>query len=105
MATTKYGTQVQVHQIGSGRKVVTTAGTAVALSATALVVDYLRLMAETNNTGLIVQGAAGVIASLATREGIVIGADKPEIFEGVDLAAIFIDSTVNGDGVTFSYEY
>ena len=90
---------------GCGRKVVTTAGTAVALG-TNQSVDIITICAETNNTGTIVVGDSGVIASLATREGIPLDAGDCYTItkQSNNLLKIYIDSTVNGDGVTYDWQ-
>lgn len=88
--------------IGDGRKVVTTAGTAVAL-ATATAAKSVTITAETDNTGIISVGGSGVIASLATRRGTPLNAGDSMSLDISDLAVVYIDSTVNGDGVTYTY--
>ena len=89
--------------IGSGRKVVTTAGTRVALATTTLA-KWVTITAETDNTGYVVVGsAAGVIAALGTREGVPLAAGDSITLPLDDLADVGLDSTVNGDGVTFTY--
>ena len=88
----------------SGRKVVTTAGTRVALAGSTAAKSVL-ICAETDNTGVIVVGsAAGVIAAIGTREGIPLAAGDAVSLRCDNLADIGIDSTVNGDGVTFLAE-
>ena len=95
-----------------GRQVVTTGGTAVALSATNNTkAGGLIITAETNNTGIVVVGASTVVAAVGTRRGTPLEAGKSMSInpnwsgdEGlVDLSKIYIDATVNGDGVTFTY--
>jgi hypothetical protein len=88
-----------------GRKVVTTAGTRVQLAASEAV-RGVTILAETDNTGVIVVGGPTVVAALATRQGIPLDAGDSMSFEPHevdDLADIYLDSTVNGDGVTFTY--
>ena len=105
MAQDKRGTQVQMHGLVDGRKTVTSAGTAVPLSATSIQVDYVIIMAETDNTGYICVGASTVVATVLTRRGIPLYAgDTPLVLEAVDLSQVYIDSVVSGDGVTFLYE-
>lgn len=90
---------------GDGRKVVTTAGTAVALSATDTAFTNLDVCAETDNTGIITVGTDPV-ASLSTREGVPLSAgDCYSISHKGVLTEQKIDSTVNGDGVTYAYWY
>lgn len=86
----------------NGRKTVTAAGTAEALSATSVPVVSVAITAETDNTGVIVVGGTGVIAALATRTGTPLSAGDTVILENVNLNAVFIDTTVSGDGVTFN---
>jgi isopentenyl phosphate kinase len=93
----------QATEVGDGRKTVTTAGTAVALSSTSVPVLHVDITAETDNTGIIVVGGSGVVAALATREGTPLNAGDTQTLYNVDLKDVFIDTTVNTDGVTFTY--
>ena len=89
--------------IADGRKVVTTAGTRVDLNASQAAKQVI-LTAETDNTGLVVVGAAAtVVAAIATRRGIPLAAGDSLTLEIDNLADIGLDSTVSGDGVTFVY--
>ena len=90
-----------VTSISDDRKVVTTAGTRVAL-ATSLACKEVIITAETDNTGIVAVGAAGtVIAALATRTGIPLNAGDSIVLQTDNLADVGLDSTVSGDGVTF----
>ncbi len=92
-------------------KVVTTAGTAVALSAVDLWVDILEMQAKKvggDNTGNIFRGDSTL--DQGVKEGIELipgavwnweGNRNPE--QTINLAAVFIDGDVSGDGVVFSY--
>lgn len=102
MAIDKRGTQVQVHDITDGRKVVTTAATAVAL-ATIQNVDFVIITAETDNTGVIAVGASTVVATVLNRRGIPLNAGDSISLGAVDLADVYIDSTIDGDGVTYLF--
>src|SRR4051812_6799350 len=88
---------------GDGRKIVTTAGTRVALVAAVTPAWSVDVTAETDNTGTITIGASTVVDSLSTRRGTPLSAGDTKTFEFVDLSQVYIDSSVNGDGVTFSY--
>ena len=88
--------------IGHGRQVVTTAGTDVALAAST-VAKVVIITAETDNTGVIAVGGSGVDAVLATRTGTPLSAGDSLTLEIDNLADVFIDATVSGDGVTYSY--
>jgi len=88
--------------LNTGRKVVTTAGTAVAL-ATSTTCKWVQITAETDNTDLIVVGDSGVIASLSTREGTPLYAGDTLTIPIDNLADVYIDSLVSGEGVTFLY--
>ena len=88
--------------IGDNRKVVTTAGTRVALAASTLVKTVI-ITAETDNTGDVVVGGATVEAALATRQGTPLDPGDSIILNIDDLADIYLDSAVSGDGVTFTY--
>jgi hypothetical protein len=87
--------------VTDGRKVVTTAGTRVALAASTACKEVV-ITAETDNTGIVTVGAAGtVIAALATRTGIPLNAGDSIVLQTDNLADIGLDSIVSGDGVTF----
>jgi hypothetical protein len=89
--------------IGSGRKIVAAAGTRVALAASTPAKSVV-IAAETDNTGIVVVGsAAGVIAALATRQGIPLNAGDSITLPIDDLADVGLDSTVSGDGVTYLF--
>lgn len=88
--------------IGNGRKVVTTAGTAVTLAAST-VIKEVTITAEISNTSTVVVGGSGVIASLATRQGTPLEAGDSATISIDDLSKVYIDALVNGEGVTFTY--
>lgn len=92
--------------IGDGRAVVTTAGTRVQLSTTSTKCYKVEIIAETDNTGIIVVGGSTVVALLATRRGVPLNAGDVLTITDVDnLNKIYLDSTVNGDGVSYVYFY
>jgi hypothetical protein len=84
-----------------GRQTVTTAGTAVQLSTDQTRVIEVAIQAETDNTGLIVVGDSSVVASLSTRKGIALAAGDAITLNVSQLTQVFLDTTVNTDGVTF----
>ena len=97
--------------VNDGRKVVATAGTAVPLAASSTKAGSVVVTAEEDNTGDIVVGASSVVESPETRRGHLLTPGTAFSINGgfdgqggvVDMAKIFIDSEVNGDGVTFLY--
>lgn len=90
--------------IGGGRKVVTTAGTAVPLISTVASTNWVIVQAETDNTGKIAVGDSGVLAALTSQtRGVVLSAGESVTLPLSDLRQVYIDSTVNGDGVTYLY--
>lgn len=92
-------------------KNVTTAGTRVALVASTLEVYEFEVQAKTTNTGLIYLGGADV----ASTNGRVLSAGQSFAVSGmldindkspndkINLGAVYIDSSVNGEGVIVSY--
>ena len=88
--------------VGHGVKTVTTAGTDVAL-ATSTVCKRVDIQAQTDNTGLIAVGGSGVDATVATGTGIILNPGDVYSLEIDNLADIYIDSTVNGEGVRYTY--
>lgn len=88
--------------INHGVKVVTTAGTDVVLSVSRNA-KWVIIQAQTDNTGWIAVGAAGVDATEATGTGVLLDAGESVTLPADDLANIYIDSTVNGEGVRYTY--
>jgi hypothetical protein len=86
-----------------GRKVVTTAGTRVVLGTggTNPARNTIAITAETDNTGIVVVGASTVVATVLTRQGVPLSPGATVVIQGVSESDIWLDSTVNGDGVTW----
>lgn len=89
--------------VGHGVRVVTTAGADVPLSATELLAAWVAIQAQTDNTGKIAVGASGVDATVATGTGVLLSAGDTMIIEIRNLATIYIDATVSGEGVRYTY--
>jgi hypothetical protein len=91
-------------QVGDGRKTVTTAGTAVRVATQPVWSDSTCITALSGNTGTICVGGSTVVAAVgATRRGTPLAAGESVTFN-CDASLLWIDATVNGDGVSFSYE-
>jgi hypothetical protein len=88
--------------IGDGRKTVASAGTAEALAGSTPCKRVV-ITAETDNTGVITVGGATVVAALGTRRGVPLFPGDAIELEIDNLADVNIDTTVNGDGVTYTY--
>lgn len=88
--------------IGHGLKTITTAGTDEVL-ASSTAAKWVILQAQTDNTGVMAVGATGVDATVATGNGIVLSAGEKITLPIDNLADIFIDATVSGDGVRYTY--
>ena len=86
--------------IGSGRQIVALAGSAVQLASSAIIGQVI-IVAEFDNTGVICVGDSGVIANEATREGVPLNPGDATILAIDDISKIWIDSTIDGDGVTY----
>lgn len=83
--------------IFSGQTIVTTAGTAVALTTTQAISSGVTVKGLSTNTGIVYVGNSAVDSSngfeLAAGEAIFIDTD--------DLATVFVDAAVSGEGVSF----
>lgn len=83
-----------------GRQVVTTAGTRVNFSnVPCRRVDITGL---STNTGIVVIGADTCIAAVGTRRGTPLVANQAYSIEIDNLNKLYIDSTVNGEGVSYT---
>lgn len=88
--------------IGHGVTTVTTAGTDVALAASTTCKRVV-IQAQTDNTSIIAAGASGVDATVATGTGVVLYPGDTFELDIDNLADIYIDSLVNGEGVRYTY--
>ena len=64
---------------------------------------WVHLQAQTDNTGFIAVGATGVDATEATGNGVLLYAGDAVVWETDNLADLFVDSTVNGEGVRYAF--
>lgn len=88
--------------LGHGVTTVTTAGTDVVL-ASSTAAKWVTVQSQTDNTGWIAVGATGVDATEATGNGVLLDAGESVTMPIDNLADVFIDSTVNGEGVRYTY--
>ena len=88
--------------LGQGVKTIAAAGTDEVLAASTAC-RWVSIQAQTDNTGIIAVGGTGVDATVATGNGIALAAGDTLTLEITNLAAIYIDATVTGDGVRYTY--
>jgi hypothetical protein len=89
--------------IGHGVKTVAVAGTDEALAGSTAA-KYVIIMAQSDNTGYIAYGATGVDAAIATGTGASLApGDTSPPLKIDNLIDVFIDATVTGDGVRYTY--
>lgn len=103
----EYGRQVtpvihSIRSIGDGVKVVGTAGTDVALTTTTGA-KIVIIQAQTDNTSSIAVGTEGVDAVVATGTGILLYPGETITLLVDDLADIYIDALVSGEGARYLY--
>lgn len=91
--------------VGHGHKEVTTAGTDVVLAGSTAC-KRVTIQAYLANTGKIAVGGSGVDASatIGTGTGALLSAGESISFDIANLDAIYIDSTINGEGVRYIYQ-
>lgn len=87
----------------SGSKAVTTAGTAVQISATATGIRWLLLTADPANTKPVYVGDSGVDATLGSEIGVPLSKTAPLRLDVSDLSDVWIDAEASGEGVLFVY--
>lgn len=88
--------------IGHGVKTVAAAGTDEALAASTPA-KWVVIQAQTDNTGIMAVGATGVDATVATGNGVALAAGESISLPIDNLADVFVDATVSGDGVRYTY--
>lgn len=94
--------------LNSGRKVVTTAGTAVALASSTAIVSVTITALSTNTKLVVIGGEKDVVAEAAKRSGTPLAAGASvkfgEELDAIDdLGSIWLDAEVSGEGVSYSY--
>ena len=87
---------------GDGVTTVSSAGSDVVLAGSTSC-KRIEIQAQTDNTGVIAVGATGVDATESTGTGIILYPGDVMTIETDNLADIYIDATVNGDGVRYLY--
>jgi len=88
--------------ITGGVKTVTAAGTAEALSTSKILFHDLFIVASNANTGYIYVGGSNV--DKTTKNGFELAAGKIYVIADGMLNEVYIDSTVNGEGVSYTYQ-
>lgn len=89
--------------LGTGRKVVATAGTAETLVAASTPSLLVTITALSSNTDTVVIGGASVVAAIGTRQGTPLEPGDSVDSSIDDLQKLYVDSVVNGEGVSFTY--
>ena len=85
----------------SGQKTVTTAGTAVVLGTSQLINGPLMVKALDTNSGIVAIGNDGA-NDVTVSNGLRLEAGESVIFDFVgDIASLYLDSAVNGEGVSW----
>lgn len=90
--------------IVSGRKVVTTTGSAVQLTTSSITCYRVDLSADVGNDNPVVVGGSGAAASSGTIAGIVLyPGNSPHTIYINNLNKIYVDAQTNGDAVCYNY--
>ncbi len=90
--------------IVAGRKVVTTAATAVKLLDNVTHCYRVDISADLGNTGVMVVGGSTVVAALGSQVGIVLTPGNPPLTILVnDVSKIYVDAQNSGDSICFVY--
>ncbi|MBU2177783.1 MAG: hypothetical protein KJ556_22035 [Gammaproteobacteria bacterium] len=92
-----------VTTIGQGVKVVATVGTDLQIISTSTAAKIVIIESQTDNTGLIAVGGSGVDATEATGTGVILYAGDTITVPVDDLSDVYIDATVSGEGVRYTY--
>ncbi len=102
MGTPVYQKTPQFEQtLNNGAKNVTTAGTAVQLSTSSLPCEELLIQAKRTNTGRIYVGGLGITNDDTTGVYLLAGQTIPMTPQ--NLNRVYLNSSVNGEGVTYTY--
>lgn len=97
-ATTVEVDILSLNSLGSGKTTVTTAGTRVVLGSSTTI-KSVAIKALSTNTGIIYVGNVTVAAS----NGFQLKANEAVSLDITNLATVYIDSSINAEGVTYIY--
>lgn len=101
----KKGNGHNVSGFGSGTETVDSAGTAQAIVTASTPAKRVMIQAQTDNTNGVAVGDSGVVATVATGDGILLYAGDWTPWINVDnLQDAYIDAIVTDEGVRFIYE-
>lgn len=89
--------------VQGGRTTVTTAGTEVQLSGTDTPCLAIEVTALLTNTSYIFIGGSDVVAASGSEEGTPLAAGDTWYQKLQNLTQVYIDSRVNGEGVSYNY--
>lgn len=91
-------------RIVSGTKTVTTAGTAVQVTATTTPIIGVFVSADAGNTNEVVVGDSSVVAANGTQQGLPLFGGNPAVWIPInDLSLLWVDSVTNGDELCYLY--
>lgn len=88
---------------GSGRKTVTSSGTAVPLSDVPNIVTSLQITALPTNSNLVWVGGSNVKAQVGQQVGQPLNANDSFYVAVADINRVYLDAITDGEGVTFTY--
>lgn len=88
-------------KLADGRRTVAVAGTPVALGSSTGT-DSVAVTALSSNSGVVCVGSKTVKAEAANRTGTPLGPGQSMTLDTDDLADVFIDATVSGEGVSWT---
>lgn len=88
----------------SGTKTVTTAGTAVRITATPTTIKGVWVNADIKQGAIITVGDASVVGNASGMRGVVLTPGNPPIFLAItDLSLLYVDSDTNGGKLAYLY--
>lgn len=89
--------------LGQGNRTVATAGTDVVLSTSSVPCKRVTIEAYRANTGTIAVGGTGVDAAASNGTGMTLAAGEAVSMNVSNLNQVYIDATVSGEGVRYTY--
>lgn len=96
-------TEFSYEHVGDGLQLVASAGTAEALAAASTACRLVVVSARPENTDVVVVGASTVVAAAGTRRGISLSPGQSVSLRVKDVANLYVDAVVTGEGVSYVY--
>ena len=95
--------ELTYNALTGGRRVVTTAGTAVQLSTTSTICQLVQITALVTNTAVVFVGGSDVLTTVGSENGTPLNPGDTWEAPMQNLTQVYLDARVSGEGVSYLF--